>query len=48
MKGRKCHIAVDTLGLLLAVIVHAANIQDADSAGDLLKQIRACRHLSRE
>jgi putative transposase len=28
------------LGLLLGVIVHAADIQDADSAGDLLKQIK--------
>jgi putative transposase len=27
-KGRKRHIAVDTLGLLLAVVVHAASIQD--------------------
>ena len=40
MKGRKRHIAVDTSGLLLGVIVHAANIQDADSAGDLLKRIK--------
>jgi putative transposase len=32
MKGRKRHVAVDTLGLLLGVIVHAADIQDADSA----------------
>ena len=28
------------MGLLLGVIVHAADIQDADSAGDLLKQIK--------
>jgi hypothetical protein len=27
-KGRKRHIAVDTLGLLLIVVVHAASIQD--------------------
>ena len=40
MKGRKRHIAVDTSGLLLGVLVHAANIQDADSAGDLLKRIK--------
>src|SRR3954471_7119389 len=40
VKGRKRHVAVDTLGLLLGVIVHAADIQDADSAGDLLKQIK--------
>jgi putative transposase len=30
--GRKRHIAVDTLGLLLAVVVHAASIQDQDGA----------------
>lgn len=28
MKGRKRQIAVDTLGLLVRVLVHAANIQD--------------------
>jgi hypothetical protein len=28
--GRKRHILVDTLGLLLSVAVHAANIQDRD------------------
>lgn len=32
MTGRKRHIVVDTLGLLLAVVVHAANIQDRDGA----------------
>ncbi len=40
MKGRKRHIAVDTSGLLLGVLVHAADIQDADSAGDLLNRIK--------
>ena len=40
MKGRKRHVAVDSLGLLLGVIVHAANIQDADSAWNLLKTIK--------
>ena len=34
--GRKRHIAVDTQGLLLGVVVHAASIQDADGAGGLL------------
>ena len=28
--GRKRHIVVDTMGLLLAVVVHAANVQDRD------------------
>lgn len=40
IKGRKRHIAVDTSGFLLGVLVHAANIQDADSAGDLLTRIK--------
>ena len=40
MKGRKRHVAVDTLGLLLGVIVHAANIQDADSARNLLNKVK--------
>jgi len=40
LKGRKRQVAVDTDGLLLGVIVHAADIQDADSLGDLLKRIK--------
>ena len=28
VKGRKRHIVVDTLGCLLAIVVHAANIHD--------------------
>jgi len=32
IKGRKHHILVDTIGLLLMVIVHTADIQDRDSA----------------
>jgi putative transposase len=32
VKGRKRHIAVDTLGLLLVVVVHCAGIQDRDGA----------------
>ena len=32
MNGRKRHIVVDTLGLLLAVAVHPADIQDRDGA----------------
>ena len=37
MSGRKRHIVVDTLGLLLAVVVHAANIQDREGAVLVLK-----------
>ena len=36
MKGRKRHLLVDTLGLILAVVVLPANIQDWDGAYDLL------------
>ena len=34
--GRKRHIAVDTQGNLLAVVVHAANLSDRDGAWDVL------------
>jgi hypothetical protein len=34
--GRKRHIAVDTQGLLLGVVVHAASVQDADGMASLL------------
>ena len=39
MNGRKRHILVDTMGLLLAVIVHSANIQDRDGAKYVLTYI---------
>jgi transposase len=39
VKGRKRHIAVDTLGLLLCVIVTAASTQDRDAARPLLEQL---------
>lgn len=32
VKGRKRHIVVDTVGNLLEVVVHAADIQDRDGA----------------
>jgi putative transposase len=38
--GRKRHIAVDTLGLLLAVVVTAASVADAVGARAVLKQLR--------
>src|SRR5215208_6937217 len=41
LKGRKRHIAVDTDGLLLGILVHAADIQDADGLGDLLKRLKS-------
>lgn len=38
--GRKRHILVDTMGLLLRVVVHAANIPDAKGARRLLDRIK--------
>ncbi len=40
VRGRKRHIAVDGSGLLLGIVVHAADIQDADGAWDLLRRIK--------
>jgi putative transposase len=40
VKGRKRHIVVDTVGNLLAVVVHAANIQDRDGARLVFKRLR--------
>lgn len=37
MKGRKRHIVVDTLGMLLACAVHSADIQDRDGAQSVLE-----------
>src|SRR5215210_4518428 len=38
--GRKRHILTDTLGLLLAVNVHSASVQDRDGAEALLREAR--------
>ena len=40
INGTKRHVAVDTLGLLLVVIVTAANVQDRDGACRLLALVR--------
>ena len=40
INGRKRHILVDTLGLLLGVAVHAANIQDRDGAKQVLNKVK--------
>ncbi len=52
IRGRKRHILVDTLGLLLLVVVTAANVQDRNGAqlllSSLAKQFRAsAAHLGR-
>jgi len=41
VKGRKRHIAVDTLGLLVAVVVTAANVSDGQGACKLLERMPA-------
>ena len=38
INGRKRHILVDTLGLLIVLVVHAANIQDYDGARQVLQK----------
>ena len=40
VKGRKRHIVTDTQGLLLAVLVHPANVQDCHGAVPLLRSLR--------
>ena len=39
IKGRKRHIVTDTIGLMVGLAVHGADIQDRDGAPDLLKSI---------
>ena len=40
VKGRKQHIITDTMGLLLAVVVHAANVHDSQSAFRVIEQLK--------
>ena len=40
-KGRKRHIVVDTLGNLIQIIVHAANIHDTKGGGNVLQAAAA-------
>ena len=42
MKGRKRHLVVDTLGFILAVVVHAADIQDRDGAKLVWERLQNC------
>ena len=41
VKGRKRHILVDTLGLVLMVVVHTADIQDRDGAKLVLEKAKS-------
>jgi transposase len=46
VNGGKRHIAVDAMGLLLAVVITAASVQDRDAARPLLWNLhRACRRI---
>ena len=42
VKGRKRHILVDILGLLVVVIVTAASVQDRDAVPALLREAKTC------
>jgi putative transposase len=47
VNGRKRHIAVDTIGLLLVVAVSAASVQDRHAGRTLIWAVRAfCRHVT--
>lgn len=43
MNGRKRHLLVDVLGLVLMVVVHAASLQEQDGARLVLERVRG-RH----
>ena len=45
-KGSKVHVAVDTLGNLLAVLVTPANAQERAQVGELAKQVQAATQRS--
>ncbi len=40
IKGRKRHIVTDTLGTLVGLVIHSADVQDRDGAPAVLKSIR--------
>ena len=40
INGRKRHILVDTIGLLLLVVVHSAGLQDRDGAKRVLERVK--------
>lgn len=42
VNGRKRHLLVDVLGLVLVAVVHPANIQDRDGAQLVLEKIKHC------
>lgn len=40
VKGRKRHLIVDTLGLVLAVVIQNAGVQDRDGASEVIKLLQ--------
>jgi len=40
IKSRKRHIIIDTMGLLLTIVVHAANTHDGIGASDVIALLR--------
>jgi len=44
IKGRKRHIVIDSLGCVLAVIVHAANQHDSKGGIDLFKELFSLKY----
>jgi putative transposase len=42
IKGRKRHVAVDCLGLILAVVITGAGVQDRDAAKTLIAKLVLC------
>jgi putative transposase len=47
VNGRKRHLLVDTLGLILAVLVHGADVSEREGAGWLLQRVWAARQVGR-
>lgn len=42
VKGRKRHIVVDTLGLLLAVVIQSASVQERNGADEVIGRLQEC------
>jgi putative transposase len=40
IQGRKRHIVTDTLGLIMAVVIHSADVQDREGAKAVMEQLR--------
>ena len=40
INGRKRHIITDTMGFVIAIIIHSANIQDREGAKNVIEELR--------